>query len=297
MLTCSIHYYLFQDLLYLRVFVLSYLKASCIFPTIPYGFWYSKVLTKDEKNYNMTIRYEANPPKILPGADTDESIAKFINKIKTISKNCDAIHLTENVLGHQRVSPIEVGKILRNEIPEIPITVSLRVRDKNKEEISQFVDNCISLGFSGILVLMGDPSQTGNSDSGETPSATVKRLREQGIDSKIDLYLSISNKPDFSKIQKKIDALPKGFITQVVQNLEQVENISSNLKEFSIIPIILFPSEKNQSSAKFLDLDLSTYSQDFERFVKKIHGVTGDILITSPSDFSGLNEFLQNSAS
>ncbi len=81
----------------------------------------------------MTIRYEANPPKILPDVDTDEAIAKFIEKIKIISKKCDALHLTENVLGHQRVSPIEVGKIIRKEIPNIPITVSLRVRDYRKD--------------------------------------------------------------------------------------------------------------------------------------------------------------------
>ena len=61
----------------------------------------------------MTIRYEANPPKILPGINKDESIEKFVEKIKTISKKCDAIHLTENVLGHERVSPLEIGKILK----------------------------------------------------------------------------------------------------------------------------------------------------------------------------------------
>ena len=43
----------------------------------------------------MTIRYEANPPKILPDVDTDQSIKKFIERIKDISKKCDAIHLTE----------------------------------------------------------------------------------------------------------------------------------------------------------------------------------------------------------
>ena len=80
----------------------------------------------------MTIRYEANPPKILPDVDTNESIKKFVDKIKIISKKCDAIHLTENVLGFQRVSPIEVGKIIKQEIPNLPITVSLRVRDKNE---------------------------------------------------------------------------------------------------------------------------------------------------------------------
>ena len=241
----------------------------------------------------MTIRYEANPPKILPEINTDESIIKFIKKIKIISKKCDAVHLTENVLGFQRVSPIKVGKIIRTEIPNLPITVSLRVRDKNEKEISEFVNNCISIGISGVLILMGDPSQFGKQDSGQIPSAVVKRLREKGIDSQIDLYLSISNKPNFSKITKKIKVNPKGFMTQVVQNLEQVQNLSDNLKGFSIIPIILFPSEKNEKSAKFLNLDLSEYSQKFEELVRKIHEITGDVLITSPSDFNGLSEFLE----
>ena len=245
----------------------------------------------------MTIRYEANPPKVLPDVDTKESIVKFIEKIKIISKKCDAIHLTENVLGYQRVSPIEVGEIIKKEIQDIPITVSLRVRDKSEKEISEFVESCISIGFSGILVLMGDPSQTRKPDSGQIPSATVKRLKEQGIDSKIDLYLSISNEPNFSKITKKLEANPKGFMTQVVQNIQQVQNLFDNLKGFSVIPIILFPSEKNEKSAKFLNLELASYSQVFEEFVKKVHAITGDVLITSPNDFNGLNEFLEKSLS
>lgn len=241
----------------------------------------------------MTIRYEANPPKILPGVDTNESIQKFIEKIKIISKKCDAIHLTENVLGFQRVSPIEVGKIIRKKIPSLPITVSLRVRDKSEKEILEFVDNCIAIGFSGILILMGDPSQSGKADSGQIPSATAKRLKQQGLDSKIDLYLSISNKPNFSKIGKKIDANPKGFMTQVIQNIEQVQSLSDNLKEFSIIPIILYPSDKNEKSAKFLNLDLESYSQKFEELLQKTQEITGDVLLTSPNDFIGLNEFLE----
>ena len=245
----------------------------------------------------MTIRYESNPPKILPDVDKNESISKFIEKIKIISKKCDAIHLTENVLGYQRVSPIEVGRIIRKEIPDLSITVSLRVRDRSEKEILEFVENCITIGFSGILVLMGDPSQTGKQDSGLIPSAIVEKLREKGISSKIDLYLSISNKPNFSKIGKKIKANPKGFMTQAVQNIEQVQNLSDNLKGFSVIPIILFPSEKNEKSAKFLNLDLAVYSQSFEEFVKKIHAITGDVLITSPSDFNGLNEILDKLSS
>ena len=242
----------------------------------------------------MTIRYEANPPKILPDVDVNESISKFLDRIKKISKKCDAIHLTENVLGFQRVSPLQVGRIIKEEIPDLPITVSLRVRDKTEQEISDFVEECIEIGFSGILVLMGDPSQTGKPDSGQIPSATVKRLREKGVDAKIDLYLSISNKPNFEKIGKKLDAKPKGFMTQVVQNIEQVKTLYENLKGFSVIPIILHPSPKNQKSAEFLNLDLSVYSQEFEELVKKAHDITGDILLTSPSDFTSLNEFLEN---
>ena len=167
----------------------------------------------------MTIRYEANPPKILPGADIDESINKFINKLKIISKKCDVIHITENVLGHERISPIIVGKIIREKIPNLSITVSLRVRDKNEKEISEFVEKCIQIGISGILIVMGDPSQTEKSDSDQTPSTVIHILRKQGIESKIDLYLSISNKPNFSKIRKKIESKPKGFMTQVIQNV------------------------------------------------------------------------------
>ena len=245
----------------------------------------------------MTIRYEANPPKILPDVDEEESILKFIEKIKTISRNCDAIHITENVLGYQRVSPIKVCRLIKKEIPDIPITVSLRVRDKPEDKVLEFVQECISIKLDGILILMGDPSRTGIKDSGLIPSETVKKLRDKGVDSEIDLYLSISNQPNFSKIGKKLEAKPKGFMTQVVQNTEQVNNLVNNLKGFSIIPIILFPSDKNTKSAEFLNLDFKSYSKNFEEFIQNTHKITGDVLITSPSDFSGVNQFLEKLSS
>ena len=242
----------------------------------------------------MTIRFEANPPKILPNVNTEESIKKFVNRIKIISKKCDAIHLTENVLGHQRVSPITISEIIKKEIPNIPITVSLRIRDKNEDEIEKIVDKCISIGISGILILLGDPSQIKTSNSGLIPSQVVSNLKNKKYDSKIELFLSISNKPNFSKIERKIKATPKGFMTQVVQNIQQVQNLSDNLKQFSIIPIILFPSEKNQKSADFLGLDLTEYSKEFDKFVKETQKITKDVLLTSPNDFNGLKEYLEN---
>jgi homocysteine S-methyltransferase len=110
---------------------------------------------------------------------------------------------------------------------------------------------------------------------------------------KIDLYLSISNKPNFLKIGKKIKANPKGFMTQVIQNIQQVQNLSDNLKEFSIIPIILFPSEKNQKSADFLGLNLEEYNNEFHKLVTETYKITEDILITSPNDFNGLKDYLE----
>ena len=244
----------------------------------------------------MTIRYEANPPKIMPGADVSEPMKKFVEKIRVISKKCDAVHLTEDVLGFRRVSPIEAGRTIKKEIPDLPITASLRVRDKKEYEVVEFVEDCISIGFSGILVLMGDPSQSGKTDSGLIPSRTVKVLKEKGYDTKIDLYLSISNEPNFSKIWRKTDANPKGFMTQVVQNLEQVRRLEENLRGFDVIPIILYPSQKNEKSAKFLNLDLGRYSKDFRDFVSKAHEITRDVLLTSPSDFDGLSKFLDSRA-
>jgi homocysteine S-methyltransferase len=83
-------------------------------------------------------------------------------------------------------------------------------------------------------------------------------------------------------------------MTQVVQTIQQVQNLSDNLKQFSIIPIILFPSEKNQKSADFLGLDLTEYSKEFDKFVKETHKITKDILLTSPNDFNGLKKYLEN---
>lgn len=242
----------------------------------------------------MTVRYEANPPKILPSADLEHTISEFSKKIKMISADCDAIHLTEDVLGFQRVSPIKTGRMIKNDLPDMPITVSLRVRDKTESQIQEFVDKCISTGFSGILVLMGDPSQYGKSDSGEIPSTTVKRLHSQGIDSKIDLFLSVPSNPDFEKLGKKIDAEPKGFITQVIQSPEQVQKLHDGLSGFAVIPIILFPSEKNLKSAKFLNIDFATYGKNFEKFATDVHEITKDVLITSPNDFHGLKRFLED---
>ena len=74
------------------------------------------------------------------------------------------------------------------------------------------------------------------------------------------LHLS-SNKLLGKKLKKNLNSSGKCYICK---------NLFDNLKGFSIIPIILFPSEKNEKSAKFLNLELASYSNEFEEFIKKL---------------------------
>ena len=38
---------------------------------------------------------------------------------------------------------------------------------------------------------------------------------------------------------------------------------------------------------------LESYTERFEKLVRESHKITGDILITSPNDFAGVNRFLE----
>ena len=50
----------------------------------------------------------------------------------------------------------------------------------------------------------------------------------------------------------------------------------------------------DKKSADFLGLKLEEYNKEFDELVKKTHEITGDILITSPNDFNGLKDYLEN---
>ncbi|MDE1816552.1 MAG: 5,10-methenyltetrahydrofolate synthetase, partial [Thaumarchaeota archaeon] len=110
----------------------------------------------------------------------------------------------------------------------------------------------------------------------------------------IDLYLSISNNPNFEKIHKKVEAQPKGFVTQVISSIDQVTRIVDKLKPqgFTIIPCVLLASDLNQKSAKMLGLDWSGYSKDMVGFVKEVHKIAGSVLLSSPNDFNGALQVL-----
>jgi len=247
----------------------------------------------------MTLRYEINPPKIIQNSSlSQEDTLKLLDKVKLrvseISTLCDGIHFTDSVLGIPRISPITTGELIRRSNQKIEITVSLRVRDKNLTTLRQLMDDAVSAGLNGVLILKGDASPNEQKNSGLIPSSTAKYFKELGFDKKIDIFLSLPSNPNFDKIQKKIDAEPAGFITQVIHSADEVSRIVDKLKPsgFKIIPCVLLPSEKNAKSAQFLKLDWSEYKNSIEDFIKQVHQIAGEVLITSPNDFNYAKEIL-----
>ena len=233
----------------------------------------------------MTIIYEINPPKISADQNT---LNTLFDRIESISSVCDAIHLTDSVLGIPRVSPLSIAKKIRETNQKIKLTCSLRVRDKELNTIEEIVKDSVGI-VDGILILMGDKSNTSQDKTNLIPSQIVTSLNDKGFGEKLELFLSIPSTPNFTKIQKKINAKPKGFFTQVINSKALVQRITDylNPKGFRIIPCLLFPSEKNLKSAEFLNIDWSGYKDNFMLFVNEIHNLTHDILITSPNDFKG----------
>jgi homocysteine S-methyltransferase len=242
----------------------------------------------------MTVRYEINPPKISDDGQNARNI--LFERIKMISSVCNGIHLTDSVLGIPRVSPFEIAKQIRESNKKIKITCSLRVRDKNLNDIEKIVEQSIGT-VDGVLVLMGDKSDTTSDTVELVPSQVVKTLNDNGLSKKTELFLSIPSNPNFTKIQKKIDAKPTGFFTQVIHSKNQIEKISDKLNDFKIIPCLLLPSENNLKSAEFLKIDWSNYKEDILGFINEIHSITDDVLITSPNDFKRAYETISKLAS
>ena len=252
----------------------------------------------------MTISYELNPPKviqdtILSHKELQDSVNRLKDRVFIVSKHCDGIHITDSVLGIPRISPMTTGAFIRSSNTKIEITSSIRVRDRNLTSLTQSVCDAILLDLNGVLILKGDAPPKGPQDSKLIPSDVVKQFNQQGFGKKIDLFLSLPSNPDFGKIHKKIEAEPRGFVTQVVNSLDQITRVVDKLKPqgFRIIPCIMLPTEKNTKSARMLNLDWSNYSDDAVSFIKNAHKISGDVLISSPNDFKGALETLKKLSS
>ena len=250
----------------------------------------SKVLIKLRQKSPMAIMYEINPPRI----SADQNIVnRLFERIESISSICDGIHLTDSVLGVPRISPLNIAKKIRETNQKIKLTCSLRVRDKELNSIEEIVRESVGI-VDGVLILMGDKSNTSEDKTNLVSSQVITTLNDKGLNEKLELFLSVPSKPNFTKIQKKINAKPKGFFTQVISSRIMVQRITDFLrpKGFRIIPCLLLPSEKNSKSAEFLKIDWSDYKDSFIEFANEIHELSGDILISSPNDFKAAQTYL-----
>ena len=230
----------------------------------------------------MVIFFEINPPKVIENesnSDAQERMHNLVRKFDSILQTCGGVLVTDSVLGKPRFDPVKMACMIKESYPNLEIIVSMRVIDKTDATVSQFVAKAHDKKIDGILVIKGDPGESG--DSGLVPSMIAKKTSTT-----IKTYLSVPSRPNYAKIQKKIDARPAGFFTQVIRNKDDAYNICKKLTPmgFRIIPCILIPSEKNAPSAKFLNLDWSSYSQNTMEFIKSVHETAGDVLLTSPSD-------------
>ncbi len=235
----------------------------------------------------MNISYELNPPKILNGVfDLDRlkhAIQVFNTRVMLIKDLVDNIHLTDSVLGIPRVSNIYLAR----DISGVKIRCSLRVRDRNFLALLQVVTDAILINIDGLLIVKGDEPIDRSIDSGLKPTQVVKTLNELGFGSKIKLFLSVSCNASREDIEKKIDAEPYGLITQTISSINDLIKINDIASAYGIkvVPCIMIPSAKNKISADKLGLDWSSYESDPYSFIKEIHDISGEILMTSPMSF------------
>ena len=129
----------------------------------------------------MTITYEINPPRIPAEQNT---LNVLLERIESISTVCDGIHLTDSVLGIPRVSPLNIAKKIRETNQKIKLTCSLRVRDKELNTIERIVKESVGI-VDGILILMGDRSNTNNDKTNLVSSQVVTALNDKGFGEKL----------------------------------------------------------------------------------------------------------------
>lgn len=247
----------------------------------------------------MNIIYELNPPKILQTNQMDLHIfdsekKRFLDRALKISQITNYIHLTDSVLGVPRMSSIFAAHLVKNSLngSSLNISCSIRTRDRNLNSIIQSAADSIVSNVKSLLFILGDKpaySPTNTDGINEKPSEVVHALNNLGFDKYINLELSVPNKiTNFKAFQKKIEAKPKGFVSQSVGSISEVTILMKYLKpyELDLIPCIMVPSQKNRKAASMIGLDWSEYENDFIKFIDQIasEGID-EILLTSPNSF------------
>lgn len=250
----------------------------------------------------MIINYELNPPKILPKeyftySNLLDDIDNVKKKVNTLHEYSNCIHFTDSVLGIPRLSSITMASIIKKYNDRIKISCSIRTRDRNLTSMYQAISDSILYNIESLLILLGDQpiNDLGNYDLLK-PSRVVNLLNSQEFRKLIKLNLSIPNKiRNINTIQKKIDAKPYAFVTQSIESLKDLENITDLVRPFNIkvIACIMLPSQKNKRSAELIGLNWQEYEKEPIEFIINCGKIADEVLLTSPNHFALATEILK----
>ena len=250
----------------------------------------------------MIINYELNPPKILPKeyftySNLLDDIDNVKKKVNTLHEYTNCIHFTDSVLGIPRLSSITMASIIKKYNDRIKISCSIRTRDRNLTSMYQAISDSILYNIESLLILLGDQpiNDLGNYDLLK-PSRVVNLLNSQEFRKSIKLNLSIPNKiRNINTLQKKIDAKPYAFVTQSIESLKDLENITDLVRPFNIkvIACIMLPSQKNKRSAELIGLNWQEYEKEPIEFIINCGKIADEVLLTSPNHFALATEILK----
>ena len=251
----------------------------------------------------MIINYELNPPKILPQdyfsySNLLDNIDNVKKKVKILCEYSHSIHFTDSVLGIPRISSITMANIIKKYNDSIKISCSIRTRDRNLTSLYQIICDSILYNIESLLILLGDqPRNDLGTHNLLKPSKVVNLFNSQEFKKSIKLNLSIPNKIRNinNTIQRKIDAKPYAFVTQSIESLKDLENITDLVRPFNIkvIACIMLPSQKNKRSAELIGLNWQEYEKEPIEFIRNCGRIADEVLLTSPNHFTLATEILK----
>ena len=247
------------------------------------------------------IRFELNPPKIVQNRyfedhELRKSLLSLVARARELVGLVDGIHITDSVLGIPRISGISFAHFIRNSGNSLPISCSLRARDRNYTSFMQFVGDAILLGLESILILKGDELGPDSSTSNLKPTEILKILQREKYDRYINFNLTAPSKiTDRFQIEKKILSKPHSLVTQSIESLANLEELADLAKQHGIrtVACIMIPSDKNLKSAQMIGLDWNEYSKDPVSFITEAGKIADEVLLTSPNHFAAAIEVLK----
>jgi 5,10-methylenetetrahydrofolate reductase len=247
------------------------------------------------------IRFELNPPKTVQSRyfevrDLRQSCSLLVNRANELVGLVDGIHLTDSVLGVPRISGISFARFIRHTGNTLPISCSVRARDRNYTSFMQFVGDAILTGLESILILKGDELGPDSSTSNLKPTEILSVLQSEKYDRYIHFSLAAPSKvKDKNLIEKKLRYRPYSLVTQSIESLADLGEIADLAKQHGIrtVACIMVPSEKNLKSARMIRLDWNEYSNDPVSFIIEANKIADEVLLTSPNHFAAAVDVLK----